>query len=98
LREYPLRKYSKLLNLDSKLSLHNSIVMLSHPSISISDIKYIGKEINLMDERIVGLIPSEMEYLVFEPDDWIAKWISVLRKIPTHEIVEGTGLSRTEVQ
>jgi hypothetical protein len=97
LRQYPLRREAKLVTSDGMQCLRNSIGLLSHPSISISSIKYIGKETNMLDVRIAGLVPSEIEYLVVEPDEWETRLLPLLRSIPTHEVVEKTGLSRRQI-
>ena len=71
--------------------------LLSQPSITFSGIKYVGKKVNNPSKRIAGLVPSEMEYLVVEPDEWETKILPLLRTIPNHEIAEKSGLSRRPV-
>jgi hypothetical protein len=68
--------------------------MLFHPSITISGIKYIGKETNMLDEGEAGLASFEDDSLMLEPDEWKTKILPLLRTIPNHEIAKKTGLSR----
>jgi len=51
----------------------------------------------MLDEREAGLAYSEMENLVFEPDEWETRVLPLLRNLPNHEIADKTGLSRRQV-
>ena len=78
-------------------SLRNSIGLLHHPHITISGIKYIGKETNLLDEREAGLEFSDDVHLVIQPDEWEIRILPLLNTLPTHVIAEKNGLSRRQI-
>jgi hypothetical protein len=97
LTQYPLRREAKLVTSDGRQRLRNTIVMLFPPSITISGIKYIGKETNMLDEREAGLSSFEDDSLILEPDEWESRSLPLINQFPTNEIAEKTGMSRRQI-
>jgi len=69
--------------------------------IRIDQIKYIGKESNMLEEVEAGLVHSLQnvytEYPDPKRDEWKTKILPALKNAPRHLLVKNTPLSRTEI-
>jgi hypothetical protein len=98
LGEYQFKPERKLINSMGKPCGRRTVGKLYHPSITISNIRYIGKEGNYLEEREAGLLQEKDFQAVYMTDEWKREWIPLLKGIPTKEIVRVTGLSKGCVQ
>ena len=72
--------------------------LLQRRRVRIGQIKYIGKESNLIEDVESGLVHSETdiytEYVDPRRDEWQTKILPVLKTLPLEFLVKQTGLSR----
>ena len=69
--------------------------------VTVSHVVYVGKESNLLDEAIAGLLHDDEHSTTYgDPgrDEWIAMVLPRLRQVPTATLVKATGLSRSAIK
>lgn len=79
-----------------------TIGLLQRRHIQIDEIKYIGKESNLIEDVEAGLVHSETdiyaEYVDPKRDEWETKIRPALKRIPLIKLVELSGMSRSALK
>jgi hypothetical protein len=97
IREYEFHPESKCADANGKMCTKQTIGLLQRRPVGIGEIKYIGKESNRLEDVESGLIHSEQSVYTEYPDprrdEWQAKIVPALRKIPLTKLMD-TGLSR----
>jgi hypothetical protein len=75
---------------------------LQRRHVCIGEIKYIGKESNLIEDVESGLVHSETdiytEYVDPRRDEWTTKTLPALRKIRRKELIEKSGMSNSALK
>lgn len=102
LTEYEFHPETKNADADGKPSGKQTIGLLQRRHVCIDQIKYIGKESNLIEDVESGLIHSEVdvytEYVDSRRDQWQTKILPALKKMPLTELVEKSEMSRSALK
>jgi len=102
LREYELHPESKCADAVGKPCAKPTVGLLQRRHVRIDQIKYVGKESNSLEEVETGLIHSAdnvyTEYVDRRRDEFQAKTLPALRKIPPAVLVKMSGLSPTTIK
>ena len=98
LREYEFHPESKCADVNGNPSGKQTIGLLQRRHIRIDQIKYIGKESNLLEDVEMGLIHAAQDAYTEYPDprrdEWETKIRPALKKIPLSRLTKLSGLSR----
>lgn len=101
LTEYEFHPETKNADAGGNPSGKQTIGLLQRRHIRIDQIKYIGKESNLIEDVESGLIHSEMdiytEYVDPKRDEWETKICPALKKLSLSKLVKLSGLSRRAI-
>jgi hypothetical protein len=101
LREYEFHAESKCADTNGNRSGKQTIGLLQRRHVRIDQIKYIGKESNMLEEVEAGLIHSAQnvytEYPDPKRDEWETKILPALKNARRHVLLKMTPLSRTEI-
>ena len=101
LTEYEFHPETKNADADGNPSGKQTIGLLQRRRIQIKQIKYIGKESNLIEDVESGLVHSESdvytEYVDPKRDEWTTKILPELKKMPINELVKKSGMSRRAI-
>jgi len=99
LREYAFHPGSKSADARGKPSGKQTIGLLQRRHIRVSQIIYIGKESNKLEEIESGLIHSAQSVYTEYPDprreEWETKILPALRKLPVRVLIRLTNKSRS---
>jgi len=99
--EYEFHPETKNADADSDPSGKQTIGLLQRRHIQIDQIKYIGKESNLIEDVESGLVHSEVdiytEYVDPKRDEWETKIRPALKKLSLSKLVRLGGLSRRAI-
>jgi len=99
--EYEYHPETKNADADGNSSGKQTIGLLQRRHIRIDQIKYIGKESNLIEDVESGLVHSEKdvytEYIDPRRDEWTTRILPKLRKMPINELVKKSGISRRAI-
>lgn len=97
LTEYEFHPETKNADADGNPSGKQTIGLLQRRHVRIDQIKYIGKESNLIEDVESGLVHSETDiytdYVDPRRDKWQTKILPVLKAIPLNQLVELSGMS-----
>ena len=98
LREYEYHPESKCADAAGIACEKQTIGLLQRRRICVDQVKYIGKESNHLEAVDAGLIHSEnsiyTEYVDQSRDEWQAKILPVLKRLPLSRLISESGLSR----
>jgi hypothetical protein len=101
LREYEFHAETKCADMDGNPSGKQTVGLLQRRHIRIDQIKPIGKESNSLEEVEAGLIQSAenvyTEYPDPKRDEWHAKILPALKKVPRRLLIKLCPLSRSEI-
>jgi len=90
--EYEFHPESKCAGADGQVCGKQTVGLLHRRHIRVDEIKYIGKESNLLEEVGKGLIHSSQAPYTIYPDprrdEWHVKILPVLKQIPLNFLVE----------
>jgi hypothetical protein len=99
---YEIHPESKCADAAGKPCAKQTVGLLQRRHVRIDNIKYVGKESNSLEEVEAGLhhLPENVctEYLDRRRDEFQAKILPALRKIPTAVLVKMSGLSPTTIK
>ena len=102
LTEYEFHPETKNADASGNPSGKQTIGLLQRRHVQIDEIKYIGKESNLIEDMESGLVHSEQdiytEYIDPKRDDWETKTRPALKKIPLSKLVKLSGMSRSALK
>lgn len=102
LTEYEFHPETKNAGADGKASGKQTIGLLQRRHVCIDQIKYIGKESNLIENVEAGLIRSGAdiyaEYADPKRDEWETKIRRALKKIPLNKLVNLSGMSTSALK
>lgn len=100
--EYEFHPETKNADADGKPSGKQTIGLLQRRHIQIDEIKYIGKESNLIEDVESGLVHSETdiytEYVDPKRNEWETKTRPGLKKIRLSKLVDLSGMSRSALK
>ena len=96
LREYEFHPEAKCADADGNPSGKQTIGLLQRRHVRIEQIKYIGKESNLLEDVESGMIHSAQSVYTEYPDprEWETKILPALKKVPLPHLVKMSGMSR----
>jgi len=101
LTEYEFHPETKNADADGNPSGKQTIGLLQRRHVRIDQIKYIGKESNLIEDVESGLVHSETdiytEYVDPKRDEWTTKILPELKRMPINELVKKSGMSRRAI-
>ena len=101
LTEYEFHPETKNADANGSPSGKQTIGLLQKRHIQIDDIKYMGKESNLIEDVESGLVHSETdiytEYVDPKRDEWETKIRPALKKVSLSKLVKLSGLSRRAI-
>ncbi|MHB8487393.1 MAG: hypothetical protein ACYDCM_16895 [Candidatus Acidiferrales bacterium] len=102
LAEYEFHPETKNADAGGNPSGKQTIGLLQRRHVRIKQIKYIGKESNLIEDVESGLVHSEAdvytEYVDPRRDEWQTKILPALKQIPLNQLVELSGMSRSALK
>lgn len=100
LREYEHHEELKCAGADGKPCTRQTRGLLARRHVRIGAVHLIGKESNLLEEAEEGRIhdPQSVytEYPNAKRDEWLTKWLPLLRSTPVQELL-GHGVSRAAI-
>jgi hypothetical protein len=95
--DYRMHPESKSLGPDSQPCSRQTLGLLRRRPVNASEVRYIGKESNRLDDRAAGLVHDTdevvIEYRDPRHDPWTTTVLPDLRKIPLRVLIIGSGLS-----
>jgi hypothetical protein len=98
LTEYEFHPEPKCADANGSICRKQTVGLLQRRHIRVEQIKYIGKESNSLEEVESGLIHAEQSVYTEYPDprrdEWTAKLLPALKKIPLARLAKLSGLSR----
>jgi len=98
LRKYEYHPETKCADAHGKICDKQTVGLLQRRHVQIDRIKYIGKESNNLEEVEAGLEHSQQnvytEYPDQQRDEWQAKIVPALRRIPLIKLETESGFSR----
>jgi hypothetical protein len=96
--EYEYHPESKCADADGNVCGKQTVGLLQRRHAAIDRVIYIGKESNRLEEVESGMVhdadSAYIEYPDPRRDEWKAKILPALKKMPLTELVEKTGMSR----
>ena len=102
LREYEFHPEAKCADADGNPCGKQTVGLLQRRTIRISEIRYIGKESNFLEDVEAGMLHSPhlayTEYPDKRRDEWETTILPILKKIPLPELVVLSGMSRSQLK
>lgn len=102
IEEYENHPEPKCAGAGGKPCNRRTIGLLQRRHVWIGKLVPIGKESNLLEERLAGLIHDERDAVVEYPNpkrsDWLRETVPALAKIPLPWLIAESSMSRSELQ
>jgi len=102
LREYEFHPEAKCADADGNPCGKQTVGLLQRRTIRISEIRYIGKESNFLEDVEAGMLHSPhlayTEYPDKRRNEWETTILPILKKIPLPELVVLSGMSRSQLK
>jgi hypothetical protein len=102
LREYEFHPEAKCANADGNPCGKQTVGLLKRRNTHVSEIRYIGKESNFLEDVEAGMLHSPQlvytEYPDKRRDQWQTTILPILKKIPLPDLVVLSGMSRSQLK
>ena len=103
LHEYEYHAESKCAGSDGVASTKQTVGLLQRRHVSISSLRFIGKESNHLEEVEEGVgvrsnAPPYTDYTDLRRDEWVEKVLPWLKGMPLGELTRRSGMSRAALQ